>query len=66
MSDLILESIELDVLRDIPNELKQLKGENKNVKYLLVGIFIVVAIVGIVQYQKKTKKNELEEQYRIK
>ena len=55
MSDLILESIELDVLRDIPNELKQLKGENKNVKYLLVGIFIVVAIVGIVQYQKKTK-----------
>ena len=48
----------------IANEV--LEVENKKIKHLLIGVLIVVAIVGIVQYQKKTKKNELEEQYRIK
>ena len=61
MSDVILESIQLDVMRDIPKEIEHLNRENKNIKYLLVGIFIVVSIVGIVRYRKKIKENELRE-----
>lgn len=66
MSDVVLESIQLDLLRDIPEEIEHLNRENKNIKYLLVGIFIVVSIAGIVHYRKKTKENELREQYKIK
>ena len=61
MSDVILESIQLDVMRDIPEEIEHLNRENKNIKYLLVGIFIVVSIVGIVRYRRKIKENELRE-----
>jgi len=53
MNDVVLESIQLDIARDIPSEITSLNNENLNLKNIKRGLTSLIAlgvVIGIIIY----------------
>ena len=53
MNDVVLESIQLDIARDIPSEITSLNNENlnlKNIKRGLTSLIVLGVVIGLIIY----------------
>ena len=59
MNDVVLESIQLDLIRDFPSEIADLSNENlnlKNIKRGLTTLLLISLATGAIIYYKNDQK----------